>query len=249
MSTGKVRIGTSGWAYPHWRNRFYPRGMPAREWLEFYQQQFSTVEINTTFYRLPASKMVHGWHDEAPPRFRYAAKGSRFITHIRHLHDCAPSVRRFFDRMAPLKSYLGVVLWQLPPDFERDDDLLEGFLHALPASPRHAIEFRHASWDHDDVYAILRHHRIACVCASSETANRKVATTDFVYVRFHGLHGDYAHDYSDAGLRPWASWLEEMAADGRNGYVFFNNDGMARAPENAHRLAEMLGEAAYPWGG
>jgi uncharacterized protein YecE (DUF72 family) len=139
------------------------------------------------------------------------------------------------------------MLWQLPPNLERDDNLLEQFLRILPAQPRAAFEFRHASWDHGDVYALLTRYRAAYVCASSQSTSRKVATTDFVYVRFHGLEGDYAHDYTDAELQPWAEWLRDAARDGRTGYVFFNNDGLARAPANAYRLQEMLGDTAFPW--
>jgi len=247
MPSGAIRIGTSGWSYPHWRSRFYPRGLRERVWLSYYQQQFSTVEINNTFYRLPSAKAVAAWRDAASPQFCYAVKGSRFITHVRRLRDCEAPVRRLLDRLEPLHSRLAVMLWQLPEAFERDDDALEQFLRILPAQPRHAFEFRHSSWWDEAIYRLLGRHNSAFVCASSQARGTTMATTHFVYIRFHGLEHNYAYEYTDADLKPWAEWLREQAATGRHGYVFFNNDGAARAPENARRLAQLIGDAAHEW--
>lgn len=246
-----IRVGTSGWSYDDWDATFYPADLPRARWGEHYRTRFSTVEINLTFYRLPRPTTVQKWHDEAPPRFRYAVKGSRYITHVLRLGDGAQeAVGTFVRRVAPLKSYLSVVLWQLPPNLHRDDGRLEHFLRALPrrvgsTSLRHAIEFRHRSWVDDDVFALLDRHRATHVWVSSQAMPpNRTRTGDLVYVRFHGLDGGYRHDYTDAELAPWA---EALADAGCDGYVFFNNDGDARAPANAQRLRAMLGRHAFPW--
>jgi len=245
---GSIRVGTSGWSYDHWDSEFYPKGVSQAKRLGYYATRFPTVEINASFYRLPTEGAVRGWHDTAPNHFRFAVKGSRLITHYHRLTDVDDLVATFMERVSALKTYLDVVLWQLPPTLERDDDLLDAFLRTLPRSNvRHAIEFRNTSWLAEDVFGILRSHRAANVhISSSDMPKNLTVTTDFVYVRLHGLEG-YQHDYSRGQLRPWAEFLREQHRQGRNGYVYFNNDARARAPRNALTLMEMLGDAAFPW--
>ncbi len=247
MSTG-IRVGTSGWSYGHWDGAFYPNEVSARKRLDYYTTQFPTVEINATFYRLPSQDAVRSWHDTVPDRFRFAAKGSRAITHYHRLADATDQIHAFMRRIGALKSFLDVVLWQLPPTLSRDDHLLDAFLGNLPRShTRHAVEFRHESWLAEEVFAIMRHHRASNVqVSSSQMPEDLTVTSDLVYVRLHGLEGD-DHDYSSEQLRPWADFLTEQHAAGRACYVYFNNDARARAPKNARSLIEMLGESALPW--
>jgi len=138
-------IGTSGWHYDDWRGRFYPEKLPKAKWLEFYSQQFSTVELNNSFYRLPSEEAFNKWHDSSPAGFTFAVKVSRFITHIKRLKDCDEAVENFMSRAAGLKEKLGPLLYQLPPGLHRNDETLENFLKKLPQSLKHVIEFRHQS--------------------------------------------------------------------------------------------------------
>ena len=243
-----IAVGTSGWSYDDWRGAFYPRALPRSQWLGYYAQQFPTVEVNSCFYRLPSEGTVTRWHDQAPAGFRFAVKGSRFVTHQRRIAGAGDGVSRFVHRVAGLAERLGVALWQLPPTLERDADLLAGFVSILPGGARHAIEFRHPSWLVDDVFGILRDHGVALVWVSSVgMPAAAVETADFVYLRLHGLADGYAHDYSADELRPWLERLRDAHARGRDGYVYFNNDARARAPKNARELTEALGEASAPW--
>jgi uncharacterized protein YecE (DUF72 family) len=244
-----VRVGTSGWSYDDWDGRFYPHDLAQRSWFEHYAATFPTVEINYSFYRLPRASTVETWHDRAPRRFRYAVKGSRYITHNLKIGDAGDAVGNVTERMAPLKSFLGVWLWQLPPNLKRDVDRLDAFLGQLPGGQRHAVEFRERTWWDDEVYETLASHGAALVWLSDPEMPRATPrTADLVYVRFHGLGEErYRYDYTDDELEPWAELLADAAGDGCDAYAFFNNDHEARAPANAQRLVEMLGDTALDW--
>lgn len=244
----RIMVGTSGWSYEHWDGAFYPPDMPAGQRLALYAGHFPTVEVNASFYRLPSQAAVRSWREAAPNHFRFSFKGSRTITHFHRLRGVSGQIETFMARLAPLGSFLDVVLWQLPPTLERDDERLDAFLGMLPRSrARHAIEFRHTSWLAEDIFAILRAHKAAHVhVSSSEMPRDLTVTSDFVYVRMHGL-AEHRHDYDRAQLATWAEFLREQTAQGRGGYVYFNNDAEARAPANARLLVEMLGDAAARW--
>jgi uncharacterized protein YecE (DUF72 family) len=162
---GRFLIGTSGWNYPHWRGRFYPRGLPADEWLTYYAGQFPTVEVNYTFYRLPERRTFVAWHAAAPRRFIFALKASRFITHVRRLRDARGPVGRLLTRARPLAQALGPILFQLAPTFACDEERLAAFLARLPSGRRYAVEFRHESWHREPVYRLLRRHGVVRVRA------------------------------------------------------------------------------------
>ena len=252
MVTG-IRVGTSGWQYDDWDGTFYPDHLAKKRWFEHYASVFPTVEINYSFYRLPSESTVEGWNRKAPDRFRYAVKGSRYITHNLKLGGgTEEAVGNVVGRLAGLKSYHGVWLWQLPPNLHRDDGRLERFLGMLPRRHRHAVEFRHPSWFEDGVFDLLSEHDTACVWISDrQMPDVFPVTTEFVYVRFHGLsesEGErYRYDYADAELEPWADRLLEQHEAGRGAWVYFNNDFQARAPDNALTLIAMLGDAAFHW--
>lgn len=240
----RIYIGTSGWVYKEWANDFY-NGVRPKDYFTFYTTQFPTVEINATFYRLPALPMVRGWHVKAPNGFVFAVKGSRFITHIKRLNNLGRGVARFMQRIRPLKEKLGPLLWQLPPNFKPDLPRLEKFLKRVPKGLRHAVEFRHADWFSDETFGLLRKYNAACVSLSSLRMPMNFAiTADFVYIRFHGLVGGPNHDYSREELAPWAKHIQEQANAGRDVYVYFNNDLNVRAPNNARLLRNMCGELA-----
>lgn len=255
VRAGRVWVGTCGWQYRDWRGRFYPPGLPTNRWLAHYATIFPAVEVDASFYRLPSEAAIAAWRRTAVerPGFGFALKGSRLITHIRRLTDCSAELRRFLDRVRPLAEAGAVafLLWQLPPSLRHDPPRLRGFVELLAAEARdvrHVVEFRHPSWLTDDVFASLEAAGIA-VCWVSSTVMPPVAplTTDLVALRFHGLAGGYAHDYSDAELSPWVERLRAAVAGGRDAYAFFNNDSFALAPANARRLIELLGDAAVPW--
>jgi len=245
-----IWVGTSGWSYDHWDGTFYPDDLPRSQWSAYYRRQFPAVEVNATFYRLPRETTVTKWRNEAAGGFRYVIKGSRYITHIRRLAECAEPVSRFVSRVAPLHPVLLALLWQLPPDLERDDDLLEQFLVLLPhtlggSRLRHAVEFRHRSWVTGEVHERLRRHGVTNVWVSSQAMPAdRTQTSDLVYARFHGLQGGWEHDYTRDELGDWADALR--AADGE-AVAFFNNDGGGCAPANAKLFTEMIGERAAHW--
>ena len=241
----RIYIGTSGWSYKSWEKCFYPRDVPKTRHLEFYATQFLTVEINATFYRLPSPNMVQGWKQKAPPAFVYAVKGSRFITHMKKLANLNGALDKFFDRIEPLKARIGVILWQLPPNLHKDLPRLDSFLSLLPQNYRHAVEFRHASWLEEEVFQLLRSHRAGHVSVSSLGMPMNLTvTSDLVYIRFHGLQGGAAHDYTRQELKPWASHIRKQQDLGKTVYAYFNNDANVRAPYNAQLLVDMVGNEA-----
>jgi uncharacterized protein YecE (DUF72 family) len=240
---GVVRVGCSGWNYTHWRDIVYPRGLPVGRWLEHYATLFDTVEINTTFYRLPSTRAVGGWAEHTPPGFAFAVKASRFLTHMKRLTEMGQGVRRFYARIEPLvrSPKLGPILWQLPPNFHRNDERLENALGALPAG-RHAFEFRHPSWFADEVYDLLRARGVALVIADRPEVRRfqtHERTADFVYLRFH--HGGGDGNYTHRRLSPWARRIDEWRREG-DVYAYFNNDWAGYAVENALWLRNRLAE-------
>jgi uncharacterized protein YecE (DUF72 family) len=238
-----IRVGCSGWNYAHWRERFYPKGLPARRWLEYYARHFDTVEINTTFYRLPNVSAVQGWVDQTPPGFVFTVKGSRYLTHIRRLSDMNGGIRRFYERIEPLRRSpkLGPVLWQLPPTFKRDDERLASALAALPAG-RHCFEFRHPSWYAEEVYGLLRSHDAALVIPDSPKYPFRTfeLTTDWTFVRFHRGRRGRRGNYSDRELEEWAERIAGWRDSGHDVYAYFNNDWEAYAVKNGLKLKKLL---------
>jgi uncharacterized protein YecE (DUF72 family) len=239
-----IRIGCSGWNYAHWRNGvFYPSRLPPRRWLEHYARHFDTVEVNSTFYRLPRETAVANWVAETPPDFLFAMKMSRYVTHIKRLRDLAPSIELFYSRIRPLAESrkLGPMLWQLPPTFRRDDQRLAEALATLP-SGRHCFEFRHESWFVEPVYELLRRHDVALVIG--DTPDRPFQahklTAGWTFVRFHYGHRGRNGNYSDRELEDWAKRIEGWARR-VDVYAYFNNDWNGFAVRNGLWLRRRLG--------
>lgn len=250
MTSGLVRTGTCGWIYRHWRDRFYPPGLPPSRWRDAYVAAFPAVEVDYSFYRLPSEAAIESWRSaaEAAPGFRFALKGSRLITHVRRLESVDEALETYLRRVRPLGTALAFVLWQLPPSLTLDLPRLTDFVERLPADLRHCVEFRHPSWLVPAVLGLLEARGIACCWVSSRAMpDTAPDTAGFVALRFHGLSGGFAHDYSDAELAPWVARLSAVAASGREAYAFFNNDAQARAPADARQLVGLLGDAAMPW--
>jgi uncharacterized protein YecE (DUF72 family) len=234
-------IGTSGWHYDHWQDRFYPKTLTKAKWLEFYARHFTTVEVNNTFYRLPSETAFTTWHDSSPTNFTFAVKVSRFITHIKRLRNSEEAVDNFISRAKILAEKLGPLLYQLPPNMHRNDEILESFLSTLPQGMKHVFEFRHQSWLEDKVFEILHKHNIGfCVFDMPSVSCPLVATADFAYIRFHGSTGLYFSCYSDEELADWAKRLANLARNLEAIYIYFNNDAEAFAVRNAITLRRYL---------
>ena len=234
-------IGTSGWHYDHWQDRFYPKTLTKAKWLEFYASHFTTVELNNSFYRLPSETAFTTWHDSSPANFTFAVKVSRFITHIKRLRNSEEAVDNFISRAKILAEKLGPLLYQLPPNMHRNDEILESFLSTLPQGMKHVFEFRHQSWLEDKVFEILHKHNIGfCVFDMPSVSCPLVATADFAYIRFHGSTGLYFSCYSDEELTDWAKRLANLARNLEAIYIYFNNDAEAFAVRNAITLRRYL---------
>ncbi len=239
MST--PRIGTSGWHYKHWVGPFYPPKTPPSKMLAYYLQHFDTVELNNTFYRLPTKNALENWRNSTPENFCFAAKGSRFLTHMKKLKDAEAGIERFFDAIDVLADKLGPVLFQLPPNWEIDIDRLAHFLHALPKHHRYAFEFRNSTWNVQEVYDLLARNRVGyCIFDLAGFQSPIEVTTDLVYVRLHGPGGKYQGSYSDQALTEWANRIRKWKRD-RAVYVYFDNDDSGYAARNALRLKELAG--------
>jgi uncharacterized protein YecE (DUF72 family) len=239
---GAVRIGCSGWNYRSWRESFYPPKTPPSRWLEHYASVFDTVEVNTTFYRLPSRDSVARWVEQTPDGFTFALKASRYLTHVKRLTEMREGVRRYYERIEPLveSPKLGPIVWQLPPNFRRDDARLAGALEALPPG-RHCFEFRHESWFVPQVYAALRARGAALVIGDRRGLDFQTheLTADWTLVRFH--HGTRGRrgNYSPGEIEEWAAriarWRRRIDV-----YAYFNNDWEEFAPRNALALRRLL---------
>jgi uncharacterized protein YecE (DUF72 family) len=237
----ELRIGTSGWIYKHWKGLYYPEKLPQKEWWAFYAREFDTVEINYSFYRLPTREAFEAWRDQAGPDFRYAVKGSRFITHMKRLGEAEKHVGLFFERVRGLGDRAGPILWQLPPHFRRNVGRLDGFLAALPRDYQHAIEFRHESWLTEEVFGRLEEREIAlCIPESPKLPKAVRLTADWTYLRFH--EGAAGGDYTATQLDEWAAQIRSIRDRGADVWAYFNNDWEGYALANARALREKLAD-------
>jgi uncharacterized protein YecE (DUF72 family) len=237
-----VRIGCSGWNYDDWRGRLYPEGLGKPRWLCRYAEEFDTVEVNSTFYRLASRDAVARWVGETPDDFLFAAKASRYLTHIRRLREIREGIGRYYERIQPLvdSEKLGPVVWQLPANYRRDDDVLAAALDQLP-SGRHCFEFRHESWFTKDVYELLRSRGVALVIGDHPRwpFQARELTTDWTLVRLHHGHRGRRGNYSASELDEWARRIAQWRRRAEV-LVYFNNDWEGFAVENARALRRRL---------
>ncbi|HBW17609.1 MAG: DUF72 domain-containing protein [Streptosporangiaceae bacterium] len=237
-------VGTSGWSYDHWEPELYPPGLPARDRLARYVAVFPTAELNSSFYRWPRLPAFQGWRRRLPDGFRLSVKAPRGLTHGKRLYAPEAWIERIAASWHELGDKRAVLLVQLGPGQARDDDRLAWFLRALPGWVRVAVEFRHPSWHHDEVFGLLEDHGAAyCVMSGAQLPCILRATAGFAYVRMHGSDDQhlYAGSYSDASLAWWADRIREWEQLGKDVFVYFNNDGAANAVRNARTLRAMLG--------
>jgi uncharacterized protein YecE (DUF72 family) len=238
----EIRIGCSGFNYQHWKGDFYPDNLPQKKWFAHYCSVFKTVELNVTFYRLPLATTFEKWHAETPPDFTFSLKGSRFITHIKRLLEPEEPLDLFFERAMHLKGKLKVVLWQFSPGFKVDFERLSRFLKLLGNYPvRNTLEFRNESWMTETTVDLCKDSRVGlCMADWPAFLDDLPVTSDFVYMRRHGEGGSYATNYSAAALKKDAQRSKNYLKNGKDVFIYFNNDFRGYAPRNARELTEML---------
>ena len=231
----EMLAGTSGYSYKEWLGHFYPEKLPSGEMLRYYARRLPTVEINNTFYRMPAASVLAGWSEQVPDRFAFTLKAPRSITHLKRLSDVETRVAEFLKRAGALNEKLGAVLFQLPPFLKKDLSRLRDFLGLLPPGLDVAVEFRHASWHDDEVYATLRDHA-ALLCVSDRDKDdvspvSTIATSDRAYLRLRRAN------YDDDALKVW---IERLASrDLTRAYVYFKHEVEGLAARMAGRFDEL----------
>lgn len=236
---GDIRIGCSGWSYPHWRKVFYPETLPARAHFAFYARHFNTVELNNSFYRQPPLERFVAWSEQAPPGFIFAVKGSRYVTHVKRLAVEPGSIELVVEAARGLGDKLGPILFQLQANFHLDLERLKRFVAMLPTDVRFTLEFRHDSWLVPSVFDLLRAHRIAlCIPDHPKMPQAFQITSDFTYIRMHlPAHG---LGYGERALQPWAEkvlrWSDQML----DVFVYFNNDVEGNAIKDATTLSALV---------
>ena len=214
----RLLAGTSGYAFKEWKGAFYPADLKDDAWLGYYASKFPAVEINNTFYRLPKESVLRDWAAQVPEQFTFSIKASQRITHHMRLKpECADTLDFLLRNTSVLGSRLGPILFQLPPNMQKDLSRLRGFLGLLPSGRRFAVEFRHESWFEDDVFTALRERDVAMCLAEQEDFKCPVhATASWGYLRLH------RPDYDATALGEWARCVS--AQTWSDAYVFFKHD-------------------------
>ena len=236
----RLYCGTSGWNYPHWRILFYPKGVPQSKWLSYYSERFDTVEINNSFYRLPAEETFRAWHDESSDGFTFAVKASRYLTHMKKLKDPEDPLDNVLSHSAALGEKRGPILYQLPPYWHVNLERLESFLKLLPTELRHVLEFRDDSWHCEEVWSLLLKYCAGyCIMDAPGLPLHLKMTSDFSYIRMHSGGVETAGNYTDEHLDIWAHRVEDLLRQG-DVYVYFNNDYRGYAVRNALKLKELI---------
>ncbi|MDX1492634.1 MAG: DUF72 domain-containing protein [Longimicrobiales bacterium] len=233
----ELHVGTSGYSYKEWKGSFYPEDLANSDMLTYYGERLGAVEINNTFYRLPKASVLEGWAEQVPESFRFSIKASRKITHFSRLKESAADPTGYLlSTVATLGERLGVVLFQLPPNFKKDVERLSAFLDLVGDTPA-AFEFRHDSWNDEEVHGMLRDRGVALVCADTEESEGDeplVETASFGYLRLR------RPGYSDDDLRRWAEHLR--STDWERAMVFFKHEDEGAGPRMAMRFAEIFRE-------
>ena len=215
----EIRIGTSGWSYDAWRGPLYPAKLPKKNWLRYYATQFSSAEINSSFYRTPTLAAVKSWSEDTPSDFKFSWKASKFMTHWKRLlPTCENSIALMQTRLRVLGPKAGVVLFQLPRHFHKDTGRLREFLHMLPRRYRYSFEFRDAAWYASDVLGLLHKFDVAlCISDHADAPAPWETTARHVYIRGHGPSGRYHGNYP---VRTLARWAEAILTWESNGGMF-----------------------------
>jgi len=226
-------VGTSGYSYKEWKGPFYPEDLPDKQMLRYYGERFRSVEINNTFYRMPKASVLEAWAGEVPAEFKFVLKASQRITHMQRLKDAGDPVSYLLDVAGALKERLGPLLFQLPPNLEKNASRLRDFLGLLPPDRRAAFEFRHQSWFDEEIFGLLRDHRaVLCIAeAENDLEIPFVSTADWGYLRLR------RPDYGEAELKSWVERIRQ--ANWREAFVFFKHEEEGKGPQMARRFLEL----------
>lgn len=241
-------IGTMGFSYKQWRGAFYPTGMVQRDYLAYYSQRFNAVEMDSTFYAIPAAENVARWAAATAPDFKFCPKTPRAITHEGALLASITLMAEFLKTMELFGDKLGPILLQFPPDYAHNQAAtLETLLQQLPAGKQYAVEFRHRSWNTPETAALLRPYNVCWVSADYIYLPKEVHhTADFLYLRFLGRHGQFQakdHEQVDktAELQQWRQKIQPYLDSVNTVYAFFNDDYAGHSPASSNRFKRILG--------
>jgi uncharacterized protein YecE (DUF72 family) len=226
-------VGTSGYSYKEWTGKFYPEDLADKQMLRFYGERFRSVEINNTFYRMPKESVLEAWAAEVPADFKFVIKASQRITHMQRLKDAGDSLSYLLRVAGVLMNRLGPLLFQLPPNLQKDAPRLREFLKLLAPDRRAAFEFRHQSWFDDEIFGLLRDHRaVLCIAeAENDLEIPFVSTADWGYLRLR------RPDYGDDELKMWAERVRQQAW--QDAFIFFKHEDAGKGPKMAARFLEL----------
>ena len=242
LSKPVYMIGTSGWSYDHWKSRFYPGDLPKSHWLDYYASQFSSVEINATFYRTFKDQTYEKWRQRAPQGFGYVLKAPRPITHRKYLVEVDELERAFYHSCSLLEDKFELILLQVAPQMPYDLPRLRKALSAFPDPGKVAVEFRRPEWFSPETLDML--HSLGAVLCNVDSPRQELTghlTSDKAYIRLHGRNQWYSHNYSGDELKEIARLARQLVRQGATRvYIFFNNDFEGYAPANALALKAML---------
>lgn len=240
---GQIHVGTSGWSYDHWKGPFYPQDLPGTRMLEYYARHFKSVEVNNSFYRLPEKQTLRHWYECTPDDFRFTAKASRYITHMKKLREPQKTVPVFLQRISLLGDKLGPILFQLPPHWHCNTERLGSFLDSLSDEFHYTFEFRDSSWLNRQTFELLARHKVSfCIYELEGFVTPQEITASHIYVRLHGPGEAYQGSYTNKSLSAWARTLTDWAQRGNTVYCYFDNDQGGYAAINAGQLQDMLAQ-------
>lgn len=231
-------VGTSGWAYPSWKPDFYPEKLAQKNFLNFYATKLNAVEVNFSFRQLVKETTIQKWISETPEHFRFTMKAHQVLTHIKRLQDAEEFLKRFLGTLEAMERgrRLGPILFQLPPNFKANREVLLEFLRTLPRGVRAAFEFRHESWFTEEIWATLRERNIAlCIAESEERNTPDVVTADFAYYRYR------KPTYTPEERQLMVARVREHLSAGRDVFAYFKHE---ETPQGALYAVEILQEVA-----
>ena len=261
-----IHIGSCAWTYNDWHGSFYPLDLPKSRWLNTYAQTFHAVEVDSTFYSVPAPEVAAHWLEATPAGFRFTCKAPKAITHQTRLKDCTGLLEDFLEGMAPLKPKMGPIVFQMPPSFapERSATVLREFVTGLPKGWKFAIEFRHADWHQPRFVKLLEDHGVCWTWADLTSVEDQAQgpfgflpeTADFLLLRLmgdvkrkYGSDSKFIHKYREVlwprtkALESWALRLQKQRENVKAIYVSVSNHYEGFSPATIHTLAEFLGES------
>ncbi|PMP68475.1 MAG: DUF72 domain-containing protein [Thermodesulfobacterium geofontis] len=237
----KYYIGTCGWSYYSFKSYLYPQESKPREWLKIYSQYFNTVEINATFYKIPTPKTFKKWYEETPENFVFSVKIPKTITHLKKLKDVKDDLNSFLKAISPLKEKGKVLLFQFPPSFKYEREVLENFLKILPSDYLNVVEIRNITFHNEEFTELLKKYKVCLCfsdCAGKYPSWYEVQTVDYLYIRLHGSKKLYVSNYEEEELQRLAEKIKVFKV--KTAYIYFDNTAEGYAVPNALRLREIL---------